>query len=112
MIDGTLVTAKGGNLADITSVETVGPLTVAVRTKQPDASLLFNLSDGLFGVVEKGAGRDEGLHPMGTGPFKFVSQMQDRDVLVERNRTTGRVRRGLSGCVLRWSRTQSPRLWR
>ena len=28
MIDGTLVTAKGGNLADITSVATTGPLTV------------------------------------------------------------------------------------
>ena len=85
MVDGTLVTAKGGNLSDITSVETSGPLTVTVRTKQPNASLLFNLSDGLFGVVEKGAGRDEGLHPVGTGPFKFVSQMQDKDVLVERN---------------------------
>jgi peptide/nickel transport system substrate-binding protein len=85
MIDGTLVTAKGGNLADITSVEPIGPLSVVVRTKQPDASLLFNLSDGLFGVVEKSAGRDEGLHPVGTGPFKFVSQMQDKDVVVERN---------------------------
>jgi len=85
MIDGTLITAKGGNLADIASVQTSGPLTVTVRTKEPDASLLFNLSDGLFGVVEKGAGRDEGLHPIGTGPFKFVSQMQDKDVLLERN---------------------------
>src|SRR6185437_1718343 len=85
MIDGTLITAKGGNFADIASVETNNPLTVTVGTKQPDASLLFNLSDGLFGVVEKGAGRDEGLHPVGTGPFRFVSQMQDRDVVVERN---------------------------
>lgn len=85
MIDGTLVTAKSGNFGEIASVEATGPLTVTVRTKQPNASLLFNLSDGLFGVVEKGAGRDEGLHPVGTGPFKFVSQMQDKDVLLERN---------------------------
>jgi len=85
MIDGTLITAKGGNLSDITSVEASAPLTVMVRTKQPDASLLFNLSDGLFGVVEKGAGSNEGLHPVGTGPFKFVSQMQDKEVVVERN---------------------------
>jgi peptide/nickel transport system substrate-binding protein len=85
MIDGTLVTAKGGALAGITAVQASGPLTVVVKTKQPDASLLFNLSDGLFGVVEKGAGSDEGLHPVGTGPFKFVSQMQDRDVVLERN---------------------------
>src|SRR6202000_1045061 len=37
MIDGTLVTAKGGNLADIASVETSGPLTVRVGAKQPEA---------------------------------------------------------------------------
>jgi peptide/nickel transport system substrate-binding protein len=85
MIDRTLVTAKGGNFADVTNVESSGPLAVTVRTRRPNASLLFNLSDGLFGVVEKGAGRDEGLHPVGTGPFKFISQMQDRDVVVERN---------------------------
>lgn len=85
MIDGTMVTAKGGNLAIVTSVFVSGPLTVTVRTKQPAASLLFNLSDGLFGVVEKNAGRDEGLHPVGTGPFKFVSQMQDKEVVLERN---------------------------
>lgn len=86
MIDGTLITAKGGAaLADVTSVGPSGPLTVVVKTKQPDASLLFDLSDGLFGVVEKGAGRDEGLHPIGTGPFRFVSQMQDKDVVLERN---------------------------
>src|SRR5581483_2638920 len=86
MIDGTLVTAKGGNLAElIASVLVSGPLTVIVKTKQPATSLLFNLSDGLFGVVEKGAGRDEGLHPVGTGPFRFVSQMQDKEVVLERN---------------------------
>ena len=85
MIDGTIVTAKGGNLADITSVAASGPLIVTVRTKQPDDSLLFNLSDGLFGVVERGSGRDEGLHPVGTGPFEFVSQMQDKDVILKRN---------------------------
>lgn len=87
MIHGTLVTAKGGNLAEIiASVLVSSPLTVIVKTKQPATSLLFNLSDGLFGVVEKGAGRDEGLHPVGTGPFRFVSQMQDKEVVLERNK--------------------------
>ncbi len=61
------------------------PLTVVVRMKHADNSLLFNLSDGLFGVVERGAGKDEGLHPVGTGPFRFVSQVQDKEVIVERN---------------------------
>lgn len=84
MSDGTLVTAKGGAFALVDRVEVTAPLTVTVHTREPDAGLLFNLSDGLFGVVEQGAGRDEGLHPIGTGPFRFVSQAQDRDVVMER----------------------------
>jgi peptide/nickel transport system substrate-binding protein len=85
MNDGTLVTAKGGAFADVTAVTVRDPLTLTVTTRKPDPSLLFNLSDGLFGVVERGAGRDEGLHPVGTGPFKFVSQVQDKEVIVQRN---------------------------
>ncbi len=85
MTNGALVTAKGGAFANVTSVEVRDPLTLVVKTRKPDESLLFNLSDGLFGVVERGAGRDEGLHPVGTGPFRFVSQVQDKEVVVERN---------------------------
>jgi peptide/nickel transport system substrate-binding protein len=85
MTDGTVLTAKGGAFADMVAVDVPQPLTVRVKTNKPDESLLFNLSDGLFGVVERGAGRDEGLHPVGTGPFRFVDQVQDKEVLVERN---------------------------
>lgn len=85
MIDGTLITAKGGSLAAVDNIEVRDPLTIVVHMKHPDNSLLFNLSDGLFGVVERGAGKDEGLHPVGTGPFRFVSQVQDKEVVVERN---------------------------
>ncbi len=103
MIDGSLVTAKGGSLGSIARVDVRDPLTIVVRLKRPDNALLFNLSDGLFGVVERGAGKDEGLHPVGTGPFKFVSQVQDKEVVVERNEAywagapkIGRVRFGVS----------------
>ncbi len=85
MTNGTLVTSKGGSFAGVTAVEVRDPLTLAVRTRTPEPSLLFNLSDGLFGVVENGAGRDEGLHPVGTGPFRFASQVQDKEVVLERN---------------------------
>ncbi len=85
MTNGALITAKAGNFADVTTVTVRDPLTVVLRTSKPDASLLFHLSDGLFGIVEKDAGRDEGLHPVGSGPFRFVSQMQDKEVVLERN---------------------------
>ncbi len=85
MTNGTLVTSKGGAFSGVSAVEVRDALTLGVLTKVPDPSLLFNLSDGLFGVVEDGAGRDEGLHPVGTGPFRFASQVQDKEVVLERN---------------------------
>ena len=87
MVDGSLVTAKSGSFVGLRSVAALDPLTVKIQTSEPDPSLLFNLSDGLFGVVASGAGRDEGLHPNGTGPFRFVSQLQDKEVVLERNPT-------------------------
>jgi peptide/nickel transport system substrate-binding protein len=85
MSDGTLISAKAGAFADVAAIDTPDPLTVILHTRAADPSLLFNLSDGLFGVVESGAGRDEGLRPIGTGPFRFVSQVQDKDVVLNRN---------------------------
>ena len=82
---GNLITAKGGNFAAVDKAEARDRLTVLIKMKRPDAGLLFNMSDGLFGVVPKGSGNDFGLHPVGSGPFKFVSAVQDKEVIVERN---------------------------
>ncbi len=82
---GGLLTSKSGAFANVERAEARDRLTVVVRMKRADASLLFNLSDGLFGVVPRGAGKDFGRAPVGSGPFRFVSAVQDRDVVVERN---------------------------
>jgi peptide/nickel transport system substrate-binding protein len=85
LIDGSLVTAKGGSFAAVDWAEVRDRLTVVAHMKRPDAGLLFNVSDGLFGVVPRGSGKDFGLHPVGSGPFRFVSAVQDKEVIVERN---------------------------
>ncbi len=85
MMDGSLITAKGGAFANVSGVEVRDRLTVVVRMKRADEALLFNMSDGLFGVVPKGSGADFGLHPVGSGPFRFVSAVQDKEVVLERN---------------------------
>jgi len=85
LIDGTIVSSKSGNFAAVKSVETPDRLTVVVHTKYPFSGLLFNMSDGLFGVVPRGAGKDLGLHPIGSGPFRFVSAVQDKEVVLERS---------------------------
>ena len=79
-----LITAKSGNFGAVDRAEARNRLTVVVHMKRPDAGLLFNMSDGLFGVVPRGSGSDFGLHPVGSGPYRFVSQVQDKEVVLER----------------------------
>jgi peptide/nickel transport system substrate-binding protein len=86
LIDGSLLTSKSGAFAHVADAEATDRLTVRIRMKSADASLLFNLSDGLFGVVPKGSGKDFGLTPVGSGPFRFVSAEQDKEVVIARNR--------------------------
>ena len=85
MIDGTLITAKAGAFSSVEHVDVQDKLTLTIHLKHPDAGLLFNMSDGLFGVVPRGAGQDFGLHPIGSGPFRFLSAIQDKEVIVARN---------------------------
>ena len=79
-----LISAKSGNFDAVDRADVRDRLTVVVHMKRPDAGLLFNMSDGLFGVVPRGASSDFGLHPVGSGPYRFVSQVQDKEVVLER----------------------------
>ncbi len=85
MRNGTLITSKTGAYKQIDRVDAPDARTCIVHLKKPDNFLLFNLSDGAIGIVPAGSGKDLWRHPVGTGPFKFVSQEQDKDVILTRN---------------------------
>jgi peptide/nickel transport system substrate-binding protein len=85
MRNGTVITAKAQALANIDRVDAPDAATIVIHMKQADSTLLWNLSDAASGIVPVGSGRDFGLHPVGSGPFRFVSQLQDDEVILDRN---------------------------
>lgn len=84
ILQGKVISIKANAYQTIDHIDAPDPLTVVVHLKRPDPALLWNLSDGGFGVVPAGSGRDFWQHPIGSGPFEFVNQEQDKDVIIAR----------------------------
>ncbi len=84
ILNGTVVSVKAGSFTTLDHIDAPDPATVIFHLKKPDPALPFNLCDGAMGIVPYGSGRDFGRHPIGSGPFTFVSQQLDRDVVLAR----------------------------
>jgi peptide/nickel transport system substrate-binding protein len=82
---GGVITPKAASYLSIASMDAPDEQTVVMHLRHPDNYLLINLSTGAMGIIPAGSGRDFWQHPVGTGPFRFVSQQIDQDVIVERN---------------------------
>jgi peptide/nickel transport system substrate-binding protein len=85
MRNSSVISPKAATYASVDAVEARDPLTVVFHLRQPDNFLLNNLATGAIGILPEGSGRDFWRHPVGTGPFRFVSQRIDQDVVIERN---------------------------
>ena len=85
LLNGTVISVKAGSFATLDHIDAPDPATAVFHLKKPDPALPFNLCDGAIGIVPYGSGRDFWRHPIGSGPFSFVSQQIDRDVEIERN---------------------------
>ncbi|HEV7968513.1 MAG TPA: ABC transporter substrate-binding protein [Candidatus Acidoferrales bacterium] len=85
ILNGTVTTPKRGSLRLVKSIDTPDAATVIFRLSEPNGGFLTDICRPAFGVVPAGTGNDAAEHPIGTGPFRFVSAQQDDDVVLERN---------------------------
>jgi peptide/nickel transport system substrate-binding protein len=83
--NGTIRTAKASSYRFVDHIDAPDDVTVIFHLKEPWASLLWNVSDGAIGIVPYGSKSEMTAHPIGSGPFRFVSAAQDKDVIIERN---------------------------
>jgi len=85
LLEGKIRSTKSAAYRFVDRIETPDELTVVFYLKEPNATLLWNLSEGASGIVPYGSLDEITRNPMGSGPFKFVSAEQDKEIVVERN---------------------------
>lgn len=79
---------RKSELASVEKVEAISPLEVKFTLKQPDATLLAQLSDRAGIIISPKAAKELGANfgskPVCAGPFKFVERVQQDRIVLEK----------------------------
>ncbi len=85
IIAGAVKTPKRGAFRMVASTEASDAHTFVFHLREPYASFLFGLTRPSIGIVPRDSTSGMSQHPIGTGPFRFVSAIRDEEIILERN---------------------------
>lgn len=85
LMSSEVTSVKRGTFPMLESVDAPDAYTVVFHLSEPYASFVWNLTAMAMGIVPAGSGHTPTSDPIGTGPFRFVSMVQDQDVVLARN---------------------------
>ena len=85
LLSGKIRSPRTATYRFVDHIDAPDDYTAIFHLKEPYTPLLWNLSNGAVGIVPYGSGNEMTAHPIGSGPFKFVSAETDKELIIERN---------------------------
>ena len=89
MRDPKFPSARRSELGPVTAAEAVDSSTLRLTLERPFSPLMYVLTDRAGMMVSPAAAEKDGLnfalHPVGTGPFRFVEKVPQDHITLERN---------------------------
>jgi peptide/nickel transport system substrate-binding protein len=85
ILSGAIKSPKRGSFKMVDAIDAPDDATVIFHLHEPYASFLWSLTRPVVGIVPRGSGADVAQHPIGSGPFRFVSMTTDEEIILARN---------------------------